>query len=105
MGEESFSEGQVLYAKDQPKYFETILSEKFIVAPDAHSHPTTATLTNQYFVLLDIYSLLYFVIYRDFKPSGIICCENAGERHEWNEDDISFLRQISTLVSFNYKSN
>lgn len=101
---ESFSDGQVLHAKDQPKYFKTILTEKFIVAPDARTHPATAELTDRYFVEHDIYSLLDFVISENFEPFGVICCENAGSRREWREDDISFLRQISTLISFNLKS-
>lgn len=100
---EVFSDGQVLYADDHPTYFKSILTEKFIVAPDARDHLATAELTDEYFRPHDIYSLLDFVIHEDFKPSGVICCENSGERREWRDDDVSYLRQISTIISFHFR--
>lgn len=101
--EGTFSEGQVLFANDHPQYFTSILAEKFIVAPDARDHTATAELTDDYFRPHDIYSLLDFVIHENFKPTGVICCENAGTRLEWRDDDVSYLRQISTLISFYFK--
>ena len=101
----TFTNGQVLFADDQPEYFKTILTENFIVAPDARNHPATAEFTDQYFREHDIHSLLDFIIHENFKPVGVICCENAGERREWHDDDISYLRQISTVISFYFKTN
>lgn len=98
-----FSEGQVLFAVDHPNYFKSILAEKFIVAPNAREHSATAELTDNYFRPHGIFSLLDFVIHENFKPSGVICCENAGAPREWRDDDVSYLRQISTLISFYFR--
>lgn len=100
---ETFTEGQVLQAENHPTYFETILTENVIIAPDARSHPVTKELTEPYFLQHDIYSLLDFVIHDNFKPSGVICCENAGARRDWSYDDVSSLRQVSTLISFYFR--
>lgn len=100
---DSFTKGQVLTAEDLPTYFRVILKEKYIVAPDARSHAATAELVDPYFRDHDIYSLLDFIIHENFKPIGVICCENAGAIRDWQEEDISYLRQISTLISFRLK--
>jgi GAF domain-containing protein len=100
---ERFTSGQILTAREHPNYFRTILREKFIIAPDARSHPATADLVDPYFRDHDIYSLLDFIIHDSFKPIGVVCCENAGAIREWRDEDVSYLRQISTLISFRLK--
>ncbi|MBT4889412.1 MAG: GAF domain-containing protein [Rhodospirillales bacterium] len=99
----SFTSGEVLFAKDLPKYFNTILSEKSIVAPDVFIHPATAELVDIYFKKHGIYSMLDFIIYSDFKPIGVICCENAGEHRDWKPEDVSYLLKLSTVISFYFK--
>ncbi|MBC8339997.1 MAG: GAF domain-containing protein [Rhodospirillales bacterium] len=99
----SFSSGQMLTEQDCPKYFQTILGEQVIIAPDARNHPVTDELTESYFKPFDIYSLLDFILHENFKPIGVICCENAGAQRDWSEDNISYLRQIATLISFSFK--
>lgn len=99
----TFTKGQVLSAKDQLEYFKRIQTDHFIVASDARNHPATAEFTDQYFAEHDIYSLLDFILHDKFVPVGVICCENAGEPREWSDDDVSYLRQVSTLISFRFK--
>ena len=101
--EDSFSSGQRLASKDCPKYFKAILTEQLIIAPDARRHSATDELTDTYFVENDICSLLDLMIHEDFKPMGVICCENGGSQREWRDEDISYLRQMGTLISFNFK--
>lgn len=101
--ENSFSSGLRLKTEDCSKYFETILTEQLIIAPDARHNPVTEELTEPYFRENDIYSLLDLVIHEDFKPTGVIRCENAGTQREWRDEDISYLRQMATLISFNFK--
>lgn len=100
---EKFSKGQTIYAGDQPKYFEKITTETFVVAPDARNHAATKNFTNGYFKEYDIYSLLDFVLCNNYQPVGMICCENAGKRLEWRDDDLSYLRSISAIISFYFK--
>ncbi len=104
VGADSFSSGQVLRAADHPTYFKTIQTDNLVVAPDARSHPVTKELTEPYFREHDIHSLLDFILHDNFEPSGVICCENAGARREWRDADISYLRQVATLISFYFKA-
>lgn len=100
---ETFSQGQMLWAKDHPNYFEAIQRQLYIVAPDARTHPVTAEFADTYFRDHDIYSLLDFILHRNFKPVGILCCEHAGEPRNWRDEDVTYLRQMSTLISFFFK--
>ncbi len=97
---EEFSSGQVLFASSAPMYFETIQTEQYVVAPDARQVHATACLAEQYLIPNDIYSLLDYIIHFNFKPVGIICCENAFEKRNWTEADKKYLLEVSTLVSF-----
>jgi GAF domain-containing protein len=100
----AFSDGEELAAHDHPKYFETILTEQFIVAPDARNHSATREFTETYFKPNGIYSLLDYIIHRDFKPVGVICCENAGQPRNWSAQDKNYLLEISTFLSFTLHS-
>lgn len=97
---DEFSSGQVLQASHAPRYFETIQTEQYVVASDARSVKATACLAEQYLVPNDIHSLLDYIIHINFKPVGIICCENAFEQRTWTEADKKYLLEVSTLVSF-----
>ncbi len=103
--DETYTNGQILYAIDHPNYFKTIVEDNVIIAPDASAHPATAELTDPYFRENDIYSLLDFILHKDFRPIGVICCENAGTRREWTNDDVNYLRTVSTLISFYFFAN
>lgn len=97
---DTFLHGQILTAEDHPEYFKTILTEQFIVAPDARTHPATRAFTESYFRPNGIVSLLDHIIHRRYVPVGVICCENAHEHRDWTQEDQSYLLQISTLLSF-----
>lgn len=97
---DEFSSGSVLHAHSARTYFQTIQTEQYIVAPDARVMNETACLAEQYLVPNDIHSLLDYIIHNDYKPVGIICCENAFEKRYWTEADKKYLLEVSTLVSF-----
>lgn len=101
---DSFLSGQILTDKEHPAYFQTILTEQFIVAPDARLHSATRELTASYFMPNGIISLLDHIIHRNFQPVGVICCENAYERRDWTEENQSYLRQVATLISFSLET-
>lgn len=100
---DSFSEGTVLRADDHPVYFAAIQEQQVIIAPDARTNPITAEFVDTYFRDNDILSLLDFILHRDFQPAGIICCENAGRPRAWRDEDVAYLRQMATLISFFFK--
>jgi hypothetical protein len=76
------------------------MEHHFIVAPHARTHPITSELNEKYFVPNDIYSLLDFIIHRDFDPVGVICCKNAHSPIKWTDQHVSVLRQVSSIISF-----
>ncbi len=97
---ESFSSGQSLSKNDCPTYFATIVEENTICAPDARTHPVTRELTEPYFLPNGIISLLDFIVHHDFRPVGIICCENRGGLRDWSQEDRDYLRSLAMLASF-----
>ncbi len=92
--------GQELLRSDFPRYFETILEEATISAPDACIHSQTKELCKVYFQPNQIVSLLNFIVHRDFKPIGVICCESKGKRRDWSEANRKYLRSLATFASF-----
>ena len=98
-----FSCGQSLLKADYPRYFETVVEYNFIAAPDAQTHPATSELTEGYFIPNEIQSLLDFILHKDCKPIGVICCESRAKRRDWSEKDKSYLRAIASLVSGRFR--
>jgi GAF domain-containing protein len=80
-----------------------VFEETFISAPDAHTHPATKGLSEVYFKPNGIQSLLDFIRHKDFKPVGVICCENRSARRDWSEENKNTLRSIAALVSHRFR--
>jgi len=97
---DSFSDNIVLTKADFPPYFEAILEEQLVVASDARRARATACFTESYFEPNDIHSLLDFILHKDFKPVGVVCCESKGEKVHWNTKDIESIGALSTMISF-----
>ncbi len=101
--EQSFIDGQKLYRTDFKEYFDGILLNDVINAAQARSHPLTKCFNESYFEPLDIYSLLDFILYTDFVPTGIICCEGVGKEVQWQDEDIKSLKRIANTSSMFFK--
>lgn len=99
---QSFSEGRRLYKTDYPHYFQSIVEENYISANDVYTHPATVELIENYFRPLGVYSLLDFILHKDYQPVGILCCENRRSPRKWSEKDQSYLRSISALISHRF---
>lgn len=98
-----FARGLILRASDYPKYFKSIVEENIISAPDARNHPITSEFTDGYFKPNGIVSLLDFILHKDGKAVGVICCENRGEIRHWSKGDKNYLRALATLTSFHFE--
>lgn len=88
-----------LKREDFAVYFDAIINNDVIIASDAREHPQTACFKELYFKPNNIYSLLDFILHKDFKPIGVICCESVGRLYEWSEDDVQALRRIASSSS------
>lgn len=86
-----------------PDYFDAIKSDGFISAADAHQHPSTAGFTEAYFLPLDIYSLLDFVVVNNGKQVAVLCCEHCGDIREWTKGDEAYLKQMANILALTFK--
>jgi GAF domain-containing protein len=98
-----FHTGAVLKADDFPDYFKAIERDLEIVAPDAANHPATKCFDEVYFVPNDIHSLLDHVVMQNEQPYAVQCCEHCGEIKNWSSDNIEYLHQMSSLLTWAFK--
>ncbi|MCH6255450.1 hypothetical protein MLD52_02740 [Puniceicoccaceae bacterium K14] len=96
------SSAQVLKRNDFPTYFSYIVEDNVVCAPNARTHFATKELTEKYFKPNGIVSLLDFILQKDFKPSGIICCEARKSEIDWTVAHRTYLRSIASLISFRF---
>jgi hypothetical protein len=101
----SYTSGQILNKSDFRSYFEGILDKEVINAPQARTHDITKCFNETYFEPLNIYSLLDFILHREFVPQCIICCESVGEVMQWSDRDIDSLKRIARAGSMYFKYN
>jgi GAF domain-containing protein len=99
----SFSSGATLKEEDFGAYFAAIRDDLRIVAPDALTHPATSCFDEIYFTPLDIRSLLDYVVLVNGEPALVLCCEHCGEQKQWSEADVSYLHQMSSVLTMAYK--
>ena len=97
--ENGSAQGQVLTHKDYPVYFEHILNNRVIVASDARQHYVTKYFGDAYFVPLNIFSTLDFIVHVDHQPIGIICCESVGQQVNWDKRDKVAIKRIANVMS------
>lgn len=98
--DDSFSSGAILKRSDFPTYFQTIVEDNIVNAPNARSQIATMEFTVPYFIPNGIHSLLDFILQKDSAPIGVICCENRRGIRHWNKADEDYLRAIATLTAF-----
>lgn len=84
-------------------YFSEILTSIYVLAPDVTEHPHLASLLDVYFKPGGIHSLLDYVIYRDMRPIGIICCESRTHR-DWDIEDVEKIRSLTVAMSFEFEA-
>lgn len=102
---ETFTSGQTLKRCDFPTYFSHIIEQNIICAPDARNYIATKELTEQYFTPMGVLSLLDFILHDNYRPIGVICCENRTQQRYWTEENRNYLRSIASLASFRFKLN
>jgi len=95
----NFTSEQVLKKSDFNDYFSGILENDVINAPQARSHKLTKCFNEPYFIPLEIYSLLDFILHQDFNPHGVICCESVGKTTQWSDSNVETLKRIARSSS------
>ena len=80
-------------------YFEVLLRDDCVVAPDARTHPATACFMDDYLLPLDIHSLLDVCFSVNGVPFGTFSCEQVGGPMLWTQRQLQLLRQIGSRAS------
>lgn len=94
---DTHARGMELDVEDYPTYFETLASNRAIVATDAIEDQRTAEL-NDYLEEHDVRALLDATIRTEGEVVGVVCHEHVGSPREWTEDEIEFATNIADLV-------
>ncbi len=97
---QEFGSNWVLESKSYGPYFNSILENELVVAPNAREMHATRCFNSSYFEPNDIFSLLDFILHKNYRPVGVLCCESQGIQVEWQEEDIENLRIIATMMSY-----
>jgi GAF domain-containing protein len=82
--------GVELFAKDFPTYFAAIVTERTILADNAHKDPRTREFSAPYLTPLGINSMLDVPIWRRGRIYGVLCNEHTGPAREWDSEEEDF---------------
>ena len=88
-----------LNSAEYPIYFESLKSDKAIIADDAHSHPATKEFSDIYLTPLGISSMLDSPIRYKGELIGVLCNEHIGPEKHWTLEEESFSSALTDLVS------
>ena len=94
-----FEEQYDLKKSDFPAYYDSLRSGIAIVAENALQNEQTCELKDSYLIPLNIKSILDLPIRENGMLVGVLCCEAIGEPRKWPENDISFARSVTDILS------
>jgi two-component system, cell cycle sensor histidine kinase and response regulator CckA len=91
--------GDVIVAKDNPKYWTALRDTRTIVASDAQHDERTDELSAGYLRPLGVTSMLDAPIFQDGEVVGVVCHEHVGPSRTWSQSDIAFAASVADLVA------
>lgn len=84
-----------LARRDFPRYFNSLDTERAVVAHDAQLDENTNEFRDSYLIPFGITSMLDAPIRHRGEMLGIICCEHQGEVREWSNEEIAFASALA----------
>ncbi|WP_280150669.1 GAF domain-containing protein [Piscinibacter sp. XHJ-5] len=84
---------------DSDAYFDTLLREGCVVAPDCRSHPATLPFLAGYFELQGVQSLLDVAFSVNGVLYGSFSCEQRSATMGWTPQQLKMLRQMASRAS------
>ncbi|MBV1777092.1 GAF domain-containing protein [Burkholderiaceae bacterium DAT-1] len=92
-------DGAVLREDEYPEYFQAMLGDRRIVAPDARNHPACMCFNENFQEPLNIYSRVDMAIGDQDAELGILTCEMAGSPKIWTDTDVLFIQQVAAMIA------
>jgi hypothetical protein len=86
-------------SNDVVAYFEALMRDGYVVAPDARTHHATVGFLEEYLLPLDIYSLMDVAVSANGNMFGAFSCEQVGRTMNWTPRQLQRLRQIGAIAS------
>lgn len=80
-------------------YFDRLLADGCVIAPDARHDPATAHFLDDYLLPLDLHSVLDVCFSVNGVLFGAFTCEQAGEPLLWSQRQVRLLRQVGSRAS------
>jgi GAF domain-containing protein len=80
-------------------FFQALVRDGCVVAPDARAHPALVDLQRGYIVPLDIHSKLGICFSVNGVLLGVFSCEQCGSSKVWTQRHLQSLRQIGSHAS------
>ncbi len=96
--------GQVLFAKQYPRYFQALEESRIIAAAEAHRDYRTAEFTEKYLRPAGISSMMDVPVRLGGKVLGIVCHEHIGPVREWTLEEQDFASSIADMVSLAFEA-
>jgi signal transduction histidine kinase/CheY-like chemotaxis protein len=96
--EKSHSAPYHLKISDYPNYINALKSDLPLNADDAVHDPRTAEFAEDYLKPLGIGAMLDTVFKLRGELIGVVCYEHVGKMRKWQDDEISFAREIADQI-------
>ncbi|MBE9059630.1 AAA family ATPase [cf. Phormidesmis sp. LEGE 11477] len=99
------STGLVLKVVDYPVYFSAITSESILAIDDTWIDSCTREFKEGYLDVFNVSSMLDARVQVNGQVSGVICCEQVGDKRQWCQAEKTFIRSIANLIALTLESN
>jgi PAS domain S-box-containing protein/putative nucleotidyltransferase with HDIG domain len=93
------SRGALRTEAEYANEFRALKSARFVDAHDPLSDPRTAGYVESYLKPLGITSMLDAIIQISDKHLGLLCFEQVGRAHRWEQDEISFACRLADQIA------
>ena len=99
LSSDSYSDGQIIYRVESPRYFEAIDSKSIIAIDDVMISEDVSDLLHSYLIPSGISSMMDVFVRTEEIPIGIICLEHTGIQRSWTIEEQEFASSLANQLS------
>jgi methyl-accepting chemotaxis protein PixJ len=102
--EEKHKNTRSLKFEEYYEYFQELLQDRPLVAEDVLTNPATQKLYREYLAPANIVSKLDVPVQSGGMVAGVICCEQVGEKRQWQAEEVLFVGSVANLIALAIES-